>query len=139
MSLSLLWVIKLKKTEDLICEAWIIMNRVNALKPALYNYSVTTIGKRPILWFLPYDTLLYFISEQPTVIKSYSNGIHYYLIKRSATSRGARIYCGNRFPKGNLAEIDTPEKIKAIRQLYISNFGSGKKRFMNTYTVGSIF
>ena len=33
------------------------------------------------------------------------------------------------FPKGDLAEIDTVEKIQAITNLYRSNYDSGKKNF----------
>ena len=41
----------------------------------------------------------------------------------------ARRYCGMHFPKGDLAEIDTVEKIQAITNLYLANYDSGKKNF----------
>ena len=40
------------------------------------------------------------------------------------TPNDARLYCGNTFPKGDLMEVDTEEKVRLAKQLYFENKGS---------------
>ena len=70
---------------------------------------------------------MFSLSEQPIKTKIYADGIHYYLINLEKGVRKARDYCGKRFPKGDLAEIDSIEKIQTIKKLYLSNHNEGKK------------
>ena len=37
--------------------------------------------------------------------------------------KDARSFCGKRFPKGDLAKIDTTDKIRLLKELFISSFG----------------
>ena len=76
---------------------------------------------------MPKLKIVFYFSEQPSILKIFANGIHYYLLKQTLNANKARNFCGSRFPKGDLAEIDTTEKLEAIKQLYINNFGLSKK------------
>ena len=51
------------------------------------------------------------------------NGVYYYYIKRLSNLRIAREFCGNRFPKGDLVEVDTDEKIAIVKDM-ILEFGN---------------
>ena len=56
----------------------------------------------------------------PDIIREL-NGVRYYLLKKDMTHQEARFYCGKRFPKGDLMEIDTKEKIEITKDLYFDN------------------
>ena len=65
--------------------------------------------------------------EQPTKYKSYENGFHYYIIRLEKMAIEAREYCVKTFPKGDLAEIDTVEKIMAINKLISIHYSHPRK------------
>ena len=54
-------------------------------------------------------------------MKAELNGTHYYFIRLPYTHSEARMYCGDKYPKGDLMEIDSSEKIKIARQLVFEN------------------
>ena len=51
------------------------------------------------------------------------NGTHYYYLPIGYTQNQARKFCGDKFPKGDLIQIDTIEKIEIARQIYFMNLG----------------
>ena len=56
--------------------------------------------------------------EQPSSHSYYENGLYYYLVLEKNIYADATVYCGKKFPKGTLAEIDTLEKLTAVYNIY---------------------
>ena len=51
------------------------------------------------------------------------NGIYYYMVESIALRPNARLACGNLYPQGDLAEIDTTEKLTFLRQMVLDKYG----------------
>ena len=80
----------------------------------------------PILHIIINVEFQSFFSEKPSPMRGKSNDIYYYIIKKSLTFTDGRSFCGTHFPKGDLAEIDTTQKINAIKRLIIASYGRSK-------------
>ena len=67
---------------------------------------------------------IFFLIEQPTPMRRELNGTYYYMFENLDLRMDARRACGYYYPQGDLAEIDTPEKLNFLRQMIVEKYGS---------------